>query len=90
MLIGCEIVRAVVLLLAVADKEMGEEIPGGKRSFLDEDERLAFRPKDAKKEAPLMDTAGTNERTDEGGAPFATLELEIVGCLRGGFNASEG
>ena len=76
MLIGCEIFRTVGLFLAMADKETGEEIPGGKRSFLDE--RLAFRPKDAKKPAPLVDTVGTNERT-EGEVPVATVELERVG-----------
>jgi hypothetical protein len=75
-IIGCEIFRTVALL-AAAVKETGEEIPGGKRSFL-EDERLAFRPKDAKKLAPLVDTDGTNERTDEGGVPLVTLELESV------------
>ena len=61
----------------MADNEIGEETPGGKRSFLD-DERLAFRPKVAKKPVPLVDTDGTNERTDEGGVPVAALELERV------------
>lgn len=80
-LIGREMFRTVGLFLAAhitgaADIGLGVEIPGGKRSFF---ERLAFRPKDAKNPVPFVDGVGANERTDDGGVPLPTLELERVG-----------
>lgn len=62
---------------------------GGNLSF--REERLAFRPRDAKKPAPFIEGDETRERTDEGGVPLVALELERLGCvLRGGLTARDG
>lgn len=92
MAIGREmfIVAALVFGASLADAGdvgPGDEILTLSRSFR---ERLAFRPSEAKKPAPLVEGVGAKERRDDGGVPLPTLELERAGWLRGGFMAKEG
>lgn len=63
---------------------------GGKRSLLVE--RLALRPREAKKPVLLVDGVETRERMEEGGVPLPTLELDRAGwvLLRSGFKAKDG
>lgn len=70
----------------------GGLFPGdkGNLSFREEEERLALRPRDAKKPAPFVDGAEASERT-EGGVPIVTLEFDRVGwAVRGGLMARDG
>src|SRR4051812_26947658 len=62
---------------------------GGNRSRLVD--KLAFRPKEAKKPVLLVDGVETRERMEEGGVPLATLELERAGwvLLRKGLRAKD-
>ena len=70
---------------------MGEEITGVMfgRSFF---ERLAFRPKDAKKPGTLLEKEGASERKEDGVVMVVLEELvlERAGGLRRELAASEG
>lgn len=71
---------------------MGEEITGVMfvRSFF---ERLAFRPKDAKKPGTLFEKEGASERKEDGVVVVVVLEelvLERAGGLRRALTASDG
>lgn len=55
---------------------------GGARSFRAE-ERLAFRPREAKNPPVLVDgVEGANERMEEGGVPLAMLDVDRGGYIR--------
>lgn len=60
--------------------DTGDEIVGMNLGLFPD--MLAFRPREAKKPAPLVDGVGARERTDEGGVPvLPALELDRVGWL---------